>query len=62
MLISTSIAEKVRIKRAKMKLTKKDASKQLGIKSQTLTKVENGDYDAPKRIYESVMTWLVEEN
>ena len=52
MLITLSLAEKVRIKRAKL---------QLGIQSNTLTKVENGNYDAPKRIYESVMTWLVEE-
>lgn len=61
MLITLSLAEKVRIKRARLQLTKKAVSEQLGIKSQTLTKVENGNYDAPKRIYESVMTWLVEE-
>ncbi|BDS69359.1 helix-turn-helix domain-containing protein [Streptococcus pneumoniae] len=60
MLITLSLAEKVRIKRARLQLTKKAVSEQLGIKSQTLTKVENGNYDASKRIYESVMTWLVE--
>ncbi|HEL1705014.1 TPA: transcriptional regulator [Streptococcus suis] len=61
MLITLSLAEKVRIKRARLQLTKKAASEQLGIQSNTLTKVENGNYDAPKSIYESVMTWLVEE-
>lgn len=61
MLITLSLAEKVRIKRAKFQLTKKAASEQIGIQSNTLTKVENGNYDAPKRIYESVMTWLVED-
>ncbi|VRA00113.1 transcriptional regulator [Streptococcus pneumoniae] len=60
MLITLSLSEKVRIKRARLQLTKKAVSEQLGIKSQTLTKVENGNYDASKRIYESVMTWLVE--
>lgn len=61
MLITLSLAEKVRIKRARLQLTKKAASVQLGIQSNTLTKIENGNYDAPKRIYQSVMEWLVED-
>ena len=61
MLITTELAEKVRVKRAKIQQTKKAVAEELGIKPQTYTKVENGDYDAPKRIYEAVMNWLVED-
>ena len=61
MLITTELAEKVRVKRAKNQQTKKAVAKILGIKPQTYTKVENGDYDAPKRIYQAVMSWLVED-
>ncbi len=61
MFISTELAEKVRVKRAKAQQTKKAVAEELGIKPQTYTKVENGDYDAPKRIYEAVMNWLVED-
>jgi raw score 4.15 len=61
MLITTKLAEKVRVKRAKAQQTKKAVAEELGIKPQTYTKVENGDYDAPKRIYEAVMNWLVED-
>ena len=61
MLITTELAEKVRVKRAKAQQTKKAVAEELGIKPQTYTKVENGDYDAPKRIYEAVMNWLVED-
>jgi predicted transcriptional regulator len=58
MLITIETAIKVRKKRAVEQLTKKALSEKLGIKSQTLTKVEQGDYDAPRRIYQSVMDWL----
>lgn len=61
MLITTELAEKVRVKRAKIQQTKKAVAEELGIKPQTYTKVENGDYDAPKRIYEAVMNWLVKD-
>lgn len=60
MLITVELAEKVRVKRARLQLTKKTLSERLGIQSNTLTKVENGNYDAPRRIYEAVMTWLVD--
>lgn len=61
MLITLELAEKVRVKRAKKQQTKKAVAELLGIKPQTYTKVENGDYDAPKRIYKVVMNWLVED-
>ena len=61
MLITVETAVKVRKKRAVEQLTKKDLSEKLGIKSQTLTKVETGNYDAPHRIYQSVMDWLIDD-
>ena len=61
MLITVEMAIKVRKKLAVEQLTKKDLSKKLGIKSQTLTKVETGNYDAPRRIYQSVMDWLIDD-
>ena len=61
MLITLELAEKVRVKRAKKQQTKKAVAELLGIKPQTYTKVENGDYDAPNRIYQVVMNWLVED-
>ena len=61
MLITEDHARKVRRKRADLRLTKKATAEKLGIKPQTLTKVEQGNYDAPKRIYQSVMEWLVED-
>lgn len=61
MLITKGIAEKVRKKRAVEFLGKVELAKKLAITPSTLGKVERGNYDAPKRIYESVMIWLVEE-
>lgn len=61
MFISKEIAEKVRVKRAKLCLNKTDLSKTLNVTRGTLIKVERGDYDAPKRIYQSVMSWLTED-
>ncbi|HEP1340268.1 TPA: XRE family transcriptional regulator [Streptococcus pyogenes] len=61
MLLTKDHARKVRRKRADLMLTKKATAQILGIKSQTLNKVEQGDYDAPRRIYESVMNWLLED-
>ena len=61
MIISDKIAEKVRIKRGRMAMTKTALCTELGIVRKTLAKIEKGNYDAPKRIYESVMNWLIED-
>lgn len=61
MIITNQIAEKVRIKRGKLSLTKIKTSKILNISRSTLDKVEAGDYDAPRRIYENVVNWLLED-
>ena len=61
MLISVEIAEKVRAKRGKRNLTKSQTALALGIARTTLSKVESGNYNAPKRIYEVGMNWLVED-
>lgn len=61
MLIDNAMAIKVRKKRAVDNLGKVALSKKLKITTRTLAKIEAGDYDAPKRIYQSVMNWLVED-
>lgn len=61
MLIDNAMAIKVRKKRAVDNLGKVALSKKLKITTRTLAKIETGNYDAPKRIYQSVMNWLVED-
>lgn len=61
MLIDENIAEKVIVKRAKKRMTKTELSELLNISRQTLVKIEAGNYKAPKRIYQIVMNWLVED-
>lgn len=61
MLIDEAVAVKVRKKRAVEKIGKVSLAKKLNITPTTLSKVEQGDYDAPRRIYQSVMNWLVED-
>ncbi|MGT2979666.1 helix-turn-helix domain-containing protein [Streptococcus alactolyticus] len=61
MIISKEIAEKVRIKRGKLAMTKQELCLKLGIARQTLVKIEKGEYKCPVRIYESVVNWLLED-
>ena len=61
MLITVEHAEKVRVKRGRLDLTKSATAKKLNVTPRTLKLIEAGNYDAPKRIYESVMNWLIED-
>ncbi|WHL23598.1 transcriptional regulator [Streptococcus iniae] len=61
MIITNDIAQKVIIKRSINKMTKTDLASKLNISTHTLLKIENGNYKAPRRIYQSVMNWLVED-
>lgn len=61
LIITLEHAKKARRKRADLMWTKKATAERLKIKPQTLNKVEAGNYDAPRRIYESVMNWLIED-
>ncbi|WP_156011252.1 XRE family transcriptional regulator [Streptococcus ruminantium] len=61
MIINEKHAEKVRAKRGRLALTKIRLAKKLSISTKTLIKIEAGNYDAPRRIYESVMNWLLED-
>ncbi|MEW4354440.1 transcriptional regulator [Streptococcus pneumoniae] len=61
MLITEEIAIKVRKKRAVEQLGKIELAKKINITTRTLAKIEQGDYDAPRRIYQSVMEWLTED-
>lgn len=61
MIITNEIGQKVLIKRSINKMTKTDLANKLNISTHTLLKIENGNYKAPRRIYQSVMNWLVED-
>lgn len=61
MLITVEHAEKVRVKRGRLDLTKGATAKKLNVTPRTLRLIEAGNYDAPKRIYESVVNWLIED-
>lgn len=49
MLITIEQAEKVRAKRGRLDLTKSETAKRLNVTFRTLKKIEQGDYDAPKK-------------
>ena len=61
MLITVEHAEKVRVKRGRLDLTKSATAKKLNVTPRTLKLIEAGNYDAPKRIYESVMNCLIDD-
>lgn len=61
MLITTEMAEKVRVRRARLMMNKTTLSTRLGIARQTLVKIERGQYNCPSRIYEKVVEWLLED-
>ena len=61
MIISEKVSSLVRHKRVDNDLTKSEVAKELNIARRTLVKIESGNYDAPKRIYESVMNWLIKD-
>lgn len=61
MLLTEDHARKVRRKRADLQIGKLELAKKLQITPPTLAKVEQGNYDAPRRIYESVINWLLED-
>lgn len=58
MLITEEMAQQVRVKRAIERMTAKDLAEKLNTTHVTLAKVEQGDYDAPRRIYNAVIEWL----
>lgn len=60
MLITEDMAQRVRVKRAIERITAKELAEKLGTTHVTLSKVEKGDYDAPRRIYNAVTSWLEE--
>ncbi|QBX09770.1 hypothetical protein JavanS387_0003 [Streptococcus satellite phage Javan387] len=49
MLITIEHAEKVRVKRGRLDLTKSETAKRMNVTPRTLQKIEQGDYDAPKK-------------
>ena len=61
MFINLKRAEQVRVKRAKLSISKTELSEILGVSARTLAKIEKGNYKAHKRIYQAVVDWLLED-
>lgn len=60
MLITVEHTEKVRTKRGRLDLTKGETAKRINVTPNTLKKIEVGDYDAPKAIFDRVMNFLLD--
>ena len=61
MLISEEIAKALRIKRAKLAMTKKDVAKHLNVSDMTYRRLETGNWEVRNTVYKKVMNWLVED-
>lgn len=61
MWVSKEMACQIKIKRALENIGIKKLAKELKTSYQTLKKVENGDYDLNKRIFDTIDKWLKNE-
>ncbi|WP_421038547.1 DNA-binding protein [Streptococcus hyointestinalis] len=61
MLITSTQARAIRRKIADKQLKQYEFAKEVGVASRTVPKIISGNYNAPKRIYQSVMEWLAED-
>ena len=61
MWVSKEMACEIKIKRALGNIGIKRLAKELKTSYQTLKKVENGDYDLNKRVFDSIDKWLKNE-
>ena len=61
MIITSIQAKAIRRKIADKQLKQYEVAKEIGVTSHTVRKIITGDYNAPKRIYQSVMEWLAED-
>ena len=58
MLIDKNTAKKIKVKRALNGIGIKKLAEELNTTYATLKKVENGDYDVNRRIFNEIMNWL----
>ncbi|PNY22381.1 DNA-binding protein [Streptococcus parauberis] len=61
MLITDIQTKAIRRKIADQQLKRYQFANKIGVTNHTVTKILAGNYNAPKRIYASVMEWLVED-
>lgn len=61
MIITNEMAQALRVKRAKLSLTKDQARKELGVSFVTYKRLETGNWNANQSIYEKVTNWLVKD-
>lgn len=60
MLITQKQARAIRRKIGDKQLKQYEVAKELGVSPSTIPKIVSGKYEAPRRIYQSVMEWLIE--
>ena len=58
MLIDKNTARKIKVKRALNGIGIKKLAEKLNTTYATLKKVENGEYDVNRRIFNEIMNWL----
>ena len=61
MLITQEQAKALRRKKADLQLKNYEFAFEIGVAPRTVPKILKGDYNAPKRIYISVMEWLAKD-
>lgn len=61
MIINPETATALRVKRAKLGLTKRDTAKIIGVSIVTYSRLEAGGWKAQREIYQKVVDWLVKD-
>ncbi|HDR6755645.1 TPA: helix-turn-helix transcriptional regulator [Bacillus cereus] len=61
MQITEDMAKALRVKRAKLALTKQQVQEQIGVSSVTYIRLERGNWNATKEVYQKVFSWLAKD-
>ena len=61
LIIDESIAKALRVKRAKLDLSKNELALKLGMSNKTYSRLERGNWLARKTIATKVLNWLAED-
>ncbi|MDH6364708.1 DNA-binding XRE family transcriptional regulator [Enterococcus sp. PF1-24] len=61
MMITENQAQALRVKRARLNFTKKEISKIMKISTKTYSRLEVGNWNANRDIYEKMSNWLAED-
>lgn len=61
MIVDNGIAKALRIKRAKLSLTKKAMAQRLNLSDKTYRRLEKGNWKANKATFLKVLNWLAQD-